>query len=334
MSTMAWSAAAAGAQLEQLPIKLPELGACEVRLRVSHCGICHSDLHLLDGDWGSSQFPLVPGHEVIGEVVATGNAVRQLQVGQVVGVGWQADSCSVCEWCESGEENLCRAHQPTCVGRIGGFAEEIQVNERFAFPLPDSMDAARAAPLFCGGITVFAPLERYMRQGARRVAIAGIGGLGHQALQFARALGAEVTAISHSASKHDEAVALGANNFVVVDDAAGWRQQKREYDLILSTATVSMPWPEMLGALRPNGSLCIVGDPGETLEIPAMRLINGQKQLAGSQIGGRAAMQRMLELAASENIGAKVELMNFDDVNAAFERLRAGKPRYRVVLQR
>ena len=171
-----------------------ELGPNDVEIRVSHCGICHSDVHLVDGDWGASSYPMVPGHEIVGTVAAAGPAVRQLAVGQRVGVGWQCGACLECEWCVSGQENLCAQEEATCVERPGGFAERIRVDGRFAFPIPDALRSEHAAPLLCGGVTVYAPLARFARP-SLRVGVIGIGGLGHLALQFARAMGCEVTAL-------------------------------------------------------------------------------------------------------------------------------------------
>lgn len=206
-----FAAHAAGAQLLPFRYSPGELGPYDVEVRVQHCGVCHSDVHLIDNDWGISRYPLVPGHEIIGTVSAVGSNVHGPVVGQRVGIGWQADSCGICEWCRSGEEHLCPKAQPTCVGRHGGFASSVRVNSRFAIPVPDALDSISAAPLLCGGVTVYTPLRNHGARPASRIGVIGIGGLGHLALQFLNKWGCDVTAFTSSDSKRDEAMKLGAH---------------------------------------------------------------------------------------------------------------------------
>ena len=191
-----------------------KLGPQEVEIAITHCGICHSDLHLISNDWGISQYPFIPGHEIVGTVAAVGAEVRSLEVGQRVGLGWQSNSCGECEWCSRGMENLCPAAEGTCVHRHGGYADRVRANARFVIPIPEALDSEHAAPLLCGGITVYNPLRTHGVNPSSRVGIVGIGGLGHLAIQFARVFGAEVTAFSTSAAKEEEARALGAHHFV------------------------------------------------------------------------------------------------------------------------
>ena len=228
-----------------------ELGSNDVEIRISHCGICHSDVHLVDGDWGASGYPMVPGHEIVGTVASAGPAVRHLAVGQRVGVGWQCGACLECEWCVSGQENLCAQEEATCVERPGGFAERIRVDGRFAFPIPDALRSEHAAPLLCGGVTVYAPLARFARP-SLRVGVVGIGGLGHLALQFARAMGCEVTALSTNPAKRAEALAFGAHRFVAAGDSKALRAAAQSLDFVLSTAFLAQDWKGLLRMLRPE----------------------------------------------------------------------------------
>ncbi len=227
------AAHAAGAEL--LPFKYDpgELGPQEVEIAISHCGVCHSDLHLIANDWGISQYPFIPGHEVVGKVTAVGSEVRSLEVGQRVGLGWQSNSCGICEWCTRGMENLCPAAEGTCVHRHGGYADRVRANARFVIPIPDALESEHTAPLLCGGITVYNPLRTHGVNPSSRVGIVGIGGLGHMAIQFARVFGAEVTAFSTSAAKEEEARALGAHNFVNSRESKAMKEAAGTQDLIL-----------------------------------------------------------------------------------------------------
>src|ERR1700757_3173904 len=209
---------AAGAELLLFRYDPGELGLQEVEIGISHCGICHSDIHLIANDWGNSKYPFIPGHEIIGTVRAVGSDVRSLKVGQRVGLGWQSNSCGQCEWCIKGLENLCASSEGTCLHRHGGYADRVRANARFVLPIPEALPSEEAAPLLCGGITVYNPLRSHGINPSSRVGVVGIGGLGHMAIQFARVFGAEVTAFSSSVAKEDEARELGAHNFVNARD--------------------------------------------------------------------------------------------------------------------
>lgn len=327
-----FAAHAAGAQLLPFRHSPGELGPYEVEVRVQHCGVCHSDVHLIDNDWGISRYPLIPGHEIIGTVTAVGPNVHGPTVGQRVGIGWQADSCGICEWCRSGEEHLCLKAQPTCVGRHGGFASSVRVNSRFAIPVPDALDPATAAPLLCAGVTVYAPLRNHGARPASRIGIIGIGGLGHLAIQFARAFGSEVTAFSSSVDKQAEALSLGAHAFVNTRETAGIKKLARSLDLILSTVSGDQELHNFIEALRPKGTLVILGAGPSPLQIPAASLISGELCVAGSSIGSPRDLREMLEVAARHNIKAITERFAMKDANTAITRVKKNQVRYRAVL--
>jgi len=333
MSTIhGFAAHAAGAEL--LPYKYDpgELKPNEVEITISHCGVCHSDLHLIDNDWGISQYPFIPGHEVVGTVKAIGANVRDRKVGQRVGVGWQADSCGICEWCLQGEEHLCAQAQPTCVGRNGGYAGAIRVNSRFAIPVPDALDSVGTGPLLCGGITVYSPLRNLNVRPASKVAVIGIGGLGHMALQFARAFGAEVTAISSTKEKEEEALTLGASHFVHTHDASAIKNLAGSFDVILNTANADQDWQSYVNALRPKGTLCFLGVPPKPITLQAFPLISGQRAVTGSPTGSPRDLHEMLQVAARHNVKAMTELFAMNKANEAIALVKKNKVRYRAVL--
>ncbi len=331
MSFHAYAAHAKGGPLVPFVYDPPPLGPHDVEIRVTHCGICHSDVHLVDGDWGAGTYPMVPGHEIVGTVAAVGPDVRHLQVGQRVGVGWQRASCLSCELCNAGHENLCAQSEDTCVDHYGGFADRVRVDGRFAFPLPDALASENAAPLLCGGVTVYAPLRRWVRP-PMRVGVVGIGGLGHLALQFARAMGCEVTAISSTPDKEPEARSFGAHRFLAARERSALRSAESTLDFVLSTVFVPQDWGGLLRALRPNGVLCFVGAPAEPLKLQVGALLGGQKTLTTSAIGGRPAIREMLDFAARHEVAAKTHVRPLAKADAAFDEVRKGRARYRIVL--
>jgi uncharacterized zinc-type alcohol dehydrogenase-like protein len=324
---------AAGAEL--LPYKYDpgELDPSHVEIRISHCGICRSDLHLIDNDWGISQYPFIPGHEIVGTVVKVGGDVVGLASGDRVGVGWQADSCGHCEWCRKGVENLCEQSVGTCVRRNGGYADAVRINARFVVPIPASLESETAAPLLCAGITVYNPLRNFGVNPGSRVGVIGIGGLGHLALQFARAFGADVTAFSASANKQQEALGLGAHHFVNTRDSKGVKSLAGHFDFIVSTINADQDWSAYVNALRPTGTLVFVGVPPKPLAIPGAALLSG-KSIAGSSIGSPWQLREMLDVAARHGVKAQTERFAFDKVNQAVARLRKNQVRYRAVLAR
>ncbi len=328
-----WAARHPGALLEPYEFTPEPLGPHDVEVEITHCGICHSDLHLVDGDWEVDSWPLVPGHEVVGHVAARGAGVTELEPGDRVGIGWQCGACLACEWCLAGDEPFCPDHRATCVGRPGGFADRIRVDARFAFPLPDALPAETAGPLLCGGATVWTPLREHGIGATHRVAVVGVGGLGHLAIRFAAALGARVTAVSHTPAKEEAARELGAGEFLLLDGDA-LRDAKGAFDLVLVTVPVALDWPALARTVRPRGRMVFVGVvPGE-VAVPVDALILGNRSVSGSQIAGRARMREMLSFAARRGIAATVETFPMEEVNSALDRLRRNEVRFRAVLTR
>jgi uncharacterized zinc-type alcohol dehydrogenase-like protein len=307
------------------------LGPHDVEIRISHCGICHSDVHLVDGDWGMGSYPMVPGHEIVGTVTTLGTEVRHLEAGARVGVGWQRGACLACGFCIAGEENLCAQNVATCVGNYGGFADRVRLDGRFAFPIPEALASENAAPLLCGGATVYSPLRRWVKP-SMRVGVVGIGGLGHLGLQFAAAMGCEVTAISSTPDKEAEARGFGAHHFLATREPKALRSAASSLDFILSTVFATPDWDALLGALRPNGVLCLVGATSEPLSVQAFTLLGGQKTVTGSAIGGRPAIREMLAFAARHDVAAKTQVRPLAEADAALGDVREGRARYRVVL--
>lgn len=320
--------------LKPLSYEPGPLGPYDVEVRIEVCGICHSDIHLIDNDWAMSRYPFIPGHEIVGTVSALGDQVAHLHKGQRVGIGWQAGSCLQCEWCQRGSENLCPHSSATCVGRHGGYADAVRADSRFAFAIPDGLDSAAAAPLLCGGVTVYSPLRHFGARPWSRVGVVGIGGLGHMAIKFANAFGCEVTALSSSPAKEEESRSLGARHFLLTSDPARMADAAGSLDFILTTPPADLDWTGLVNVLRPQGTLCVVGAPGmAVLNVPPILLLLGEKKICGSNTGGRATIEEMLGFAARHRIGATVEVMPMAQVNAALDKVRAGKARYRMVLK-
>jgi alcohol/geraniol dehydrogenase (NADP+) len=334
MSTIfhAYAATQPHATLEPFEYNPGDLGPEEVEIQVTHCGICHSDISMLDNEWGMSKFPFVPGDEAVGTVVALGEEAKGLKIGQRVGVGWSAYSCLACPECLSGHHNLCAQNIGTIVGRHGGFADRLRVQWTWARPLPDALDLAKAGPLMCGGITVFAPFLQHNLPSTARVGVIGIGGLGHLALQFANKWGCEVHAFTTSDSKEQEARQLGAHHVHNTKREGELQKIAGSLDLIISTINVPIDVPGLLGALRPRGVLHVVGAILEPMPVPAFGLIMGTKSISGSPTGSPTAIDRMLEFSARHSVAPITEAFPMSKVNDALEHLRAGKARYRIVL--
>ena len=328
----AWSVPAAGQPAAPVTYDAGPLGADEVEVRVAHSGLCHSDLSLFDNEWGLSQYPIIGGHEVVGTVVALGSNAKGLELGQSVGIGWMAGSCMTCRSCLGGEPQLCRAGQPTIVGHNGGFAERVRAHWLWTCPIPEGLDASKAGPLLCGGITVFSPFLNFDIKPTHRVGVVGIGGLGHLALKFARAWGCEVTAFTSSDSKRDEALALGAHQVVSSVDPKSMKQIAGRLDMVLVTSNVMLNWRALMGTLAPNGRLHLVGILPKPMEVEAFPLISGQRSVSGSPTGSRQDIDTMLEFAARHGIAPQTEHFPMSRINEALDHLRAGKARYRVVL--
>jgi len=326
------AAHAAGAELLPFRYDPGELGIDEVEIGITHCGICHSDLHLISNDWGMSTYPFIPGHEIIGSVTAVGAQVRSLKTGQRVGLGWQSNSCGVCEWCTRGLENLCASSEGTCVHRHGGYASRVRANARFVVPIPDALPSEHAAPLLCGGITVYNPMRDNSINPTSRVGFVGIGGLGHLAIQFARVFGADVTAFSTSAAKEEEARALGAHHFVNTRESKAMKEVAGTHDFILTTANADQDWGVYIQSLRPTGTLCFVGVPPSPVSVQAFPLIAGIRSITGSPIGSPHRIREMLDVAARHNVKATTESFPMAKANEAIEKVKKNKVRYRAVL--
>jgi uncharacterized zinc-type alcohol dehydrogenase-like protein len=312
-------------------VDLGPLGAEEVEVAVEHCGLCHSDLSILNNEWGISQYPAVLGHEVTGHVTAVGPGAKGVTVGQRVGVGWFAGSCMHCRQCMSGSQHLCPQGQATIVGHRGGFASHVRAHWAWAVPLPDKLHPAEAGPLLCGGITVFSPLAMHARP-TDRVGVVGIGGLGHMAVKFAAAYGCDVTAFTSSESKFDEARGFGASHVVSSRDSAAIQKLAGTFDLLISTVSVPLDWGALIGTLAPGGRLHVVGAVLEPIPVPAFSLIVGQRSVSGSPTGSPVAIETMLEFAARHDVAPQTEHFPMSRINEAFARLESGKARYRIVL--
>lgn len=319
--------------LKPFSYKEPKIGPYDVEIQITHCGLCHSDVHLVDNDWGNAKYPLIPGHEIVGHIVKKGSAVKDLKLKERVGVSWQCGSCLNCDFCLRGDENLCSKKVRTCVDRYGGFADKIVVDSRFAYSIPKKLDSAVAAPLLCAGATVYSPLRMNGIQAHMSVAVIGIGGLGHLALQFAHAFGCEVTAISSTKKKQAEAKKFGANHFLSLQNRKLLEKAAGSFDFILSTVHANLDWNLILSLLRPKGRLCIAGVPSEALKILPRHLISSERSICGTTVGPRALVREMLTFAARHHIAPKIEVLPMSKVNEAIKKLKANKVRYRMVLK-
>jgi uncharacterized zinc-type alcohol dehydrogenase-like protein len=329
----AYAATSARGLLEPYEFDPGDLKPEDVEIKVSHCGICHSDLSMLDNDWGMTAYPFVGGHEVTGTVAALGSEAKGLKIGQKVGLGWSAFSCLSCPQCLAGDHNLCATVQGTIMGRHGGFADRVRAQWPWVRPLPEGLDLAKAGPLLCGGITVFSPLLIHQISPTARVGVIGIGGLGHLALQFAAKWGCEVHAFTSSDSKEPEARQLGAHFVHNTRKDGVLKSLAGRLDLIISTINVPQDIPGLLNTLAPKGRLHVVGAVLEPLSVPALSLIFGQKAVAGSPTGSPSAIDAMLGFSARHGLAPITEHFPMSRINDAFERLRAGKARYRIVLE-
>ncbi len=334
MSNSIHALAALGAKqpLQSFEYDAGPLGSEHVAIAVESCGICHSDLSMLDNDWGMTAYPLVPGHEVVGTVMAVGDHAKRVKVGDRVGLGWYSNSCGACAQCLSGNQNLCATAEGTIVGRHGGFATQVRAHWTWVSPLPNTLDASKAGPLFCGGITVFNPIVQCGVQPTDRVGVIGIGGLGHMALKFLRAWGCEVVAFTSTDSKREEALQLGAHRTLNSRNADEIGQAAGSFDFILNTTNVSLDWDSYITALKPKGRLHTVGAVLEPMAVSAFPMIVGQKSLSGSPLGSPATVDTMLEFSARHGIAPTTEVFPMSQANDALEHLRSGKARYRVVL--
>ncbi|QQX77090.1 MULTISPECIES: NAD(P)-dependent alcohol dehydrogenase [Aequorivita] len=321
------------AELTPYSYELGPIGSEQVDIKVSYCGICHSDLSMINNDWGMTQYPLVPGHEIIGEVIATGNAVKNVKVGDKVGLGWQSGSCMSCDQCMEGHHHLCAQGEATIVGRNGGFADYVRGHWSWSIPLPDAIDMSKAGPLFCGGITVFNPILLAGVKPTDKVGVIGIGGLGHMAIKFLKHWGCEVIAFSSNPNKKEEILKMGASRVINSKAPEEIESITGKLNFILNTTNVTLDWNSYLTALAPKGKFHTVGAVLEPMEIPAFSLVMGEKTVGGSPIGSPALTKTMLDFCVRHKIYPDVEEFPMARVNDAIEHLEKGKARFRIVLK-
>ena len=341
MSTVnAFAAPSATEPLSKITIERREVGPTDVLIDIEYCGICHSDIHTVRGEWGDIPYPLAPGHEIVGTVAAVGSEVTKHQVGDRVGVGCMVNSCGTCENCKAGQEQHCLQGNVGTYASIdrdgtvtqGGYSTQVVVVEDFVLKIPESIDPAAAAPLLCAGITTYSPLRHWGAGPGKKVAVIGLGGLGHMAVKLAAAMGAEVTVLSQSLKKQEDGLRLGAKDYYATSDPDTFQTLKGNFDLIINTVSAPLDIDAFLGLLRLNGALVIVGAPPQALPVHAFALMNSRASFAGSSIGGIAETQEMLDFCAEHGLAADIETIGIDQVNEAYERVLASDVRYRFVI--
>ncbi|AZH77454.1 MULTISPECIES: NAD(P)-dependent alcohol dehydrogenase [Microbacterium] len=341
MSTVtAYAAPAEAAPLEKTVIERRELGPHDVLIDIAFAGICHSDIHTVRGDWGPQQYPLAPGHEITGTVAAVGAEVTKHAVGDRVGVGCLVNSCGECRYCLRGDEQFCTQGAVGTYGAVdrdgtitqGGYSEQVVVTEGFVLRIPDALPLDAAAPLLCAGITTYSPLRHWKVGPGTRVAVVGLGGLGHMGVQIAHALGAEVTVLSQTLAKQDDGLRLGADRYFATSDRETFRKLRGSFDVILNTVSAVIDLRSYLGLLDVDGTIVCVGAPAEALALNAGSLIAGRRSIAGSNIGGIRETQEMLDFCAEHGITAQIEVIPASAINEAYERVLASDVRYRFVI--
>ena len=339
-STPALSAPSAGADFERTTIERRALREDDVEIEIRYCGICHSDVHQARDEWAGSIFPMVPGHEIAGVVTAIGSAVARFAVGDRVGVGCMVDSCGECEYCNAGEEQFClKGNVQTYNGReydgtptYGGYSRQIVVKDRFVVHIPEGMELQDAAPLLCAGITTYVPLKHWHVVPGMKVAVIGMGGLGHVGVQIAAAMGAEVTVLSQTLSKKDDGLRFGAREYYATSDPETLKKLRSRFDLILNTVSANLDLDAYLRLLRVDGTVVTVGAPPTPDKVHAFSLIGGRRSLAGSAIGGLRDTQEMLDFCARHGIRPAIELISADAVDGAYDRVVSSDVRYRFVI--
>lgn len=322
-----------GKPLQPLQYELASVGSWDVEVEILFCGLCHTDLSLINNERGDSIYPLVPGHEIVGRVRDKGNKVEQFQLGDLVGIGYQSGSCQKCAWCRKGMPTFCEKPEFTCIGRPGGFSEAIVVDSRFAFHIPKELSPEIAAPLLCGGATVFTPLIDNHANPTKHVGIIGIGGLGHLAIQFAHAMGCKVSAFSTSQEKEREAKALGADQFIVTSNRNALEKARGTIDLLLNTSSSKTDVESFFEILRPDAVICNLGGVENRINIPLRPLVSKKYKITGSHIGDPELINDMLNFAARAKIAPRIELFDLSDINRATRKLAANDIRYRAVIK-
>ncbi len=340
MQVNAYAAPAAGEPLVPTTVERREVGANDVLIDIEYAGICHSDIHTVNGDWGPQAFPLVPGHEIVGIVREVGSDVSTHAVGDRVGVGCMVNSCGRCENCTNGDEQYCVEGNVATYGATdrdgtitqGGYSTHVVVDADFVLRVPEGLDPAAATPLLCAGITTYAPLRKWGVGPGSNVAVVGLGGLGHMAVKIAHALGAHVTVLSQSLKKQEDGLRLGADEYYATSDETTFEDLAGRFDLIINTVSAKIAIDSYLGLLAVDGTMVNVGAPPEPLEVNVFSLIGGRRSFAGSMIGGIALTQEMLDFCAEHNIGSEIEVIEAAKVNEAYERVLASDVRYRFVI--
>ena len=342
LNTPAYAALDSGSPLAPFTIERRAPRAGEVLIDIRYCGVCHSDVHQARGEWGGNGlFPMVPGHEIVGHVAAVGDGVERFKIGDAVGVGCFVDSCRSCPQCLAGEEQYCdqgmtgtynARERDTGVPTQGGYSTRITVNQDYVLRIPDALPLDRAAPLLCAGITTWSPLRDYGVKAGDRVAVVGLGGLGHMAVKLAAAMGAEVTVLSTSESKREAALALGANEFAATRDPATFKQLANRFDLVIDTVSGQHDYNAYLSLLKFDGTMVLLGIPVDAVPVAAGALIMRRRKLAGSLIGGIRETQAMLDFCAEHGVASDIELIDIADINEAYERMIRGDVRYRFVI--
>ncbi len=336
----AYAAPAANAPLERTTVPRRPVGEHDVLIDIKFSGICHSDIHQARDGWGEGIFPMVPGHEIAGIVAEVGPGVTKFQVGDRVGVGCFVDSCRTCEYCLQGLEQYCTGGMTGTYNALdkngeptyGGYARHIVVDENYTLRIPEGIALDEAAPLLCAGITLYSPLAHWQAGPGKKVAIVGLGGLGHMGVKIAHALGAEVTVLSQSLKKQEDGLKLGADHFYATSDPATFTELAGTFDLVISTVSAPLDFGAYLSLVKTDGALVNVGAPEEPVALNLFSLIGGRKTLAGSMIGGIAETQEMLDFCAAHGLGAEIEVIDADRINEAYERVLASDVRYRFVI--
>jgi uncharacterized zinc-type alcohol dehydrogenase-like protein len=312
----------------------------DVTIDIQFCGVCHSDIHQVRDEWGGAIFPMVPGHEIAGIVSAVGSKATRYKLGDKVGVGCFVDSCRHCEQCKNGLEQYCAeelivtygARQKDGTITMGGYSDRIVVDENYVLRMPDNLPLAECAPLLCAGITLYSPLRHWKAGPGKKVAIVGLGGLGHMGVKIAHAMGAEVTVLSHSLSKQEDGKRLGADHFYATSNPATFEKLQRSFDLIINTVSAGIDWNQYLNLLKQDGSFVVVGIPEEPVPVAAFALLLGRRSVAGSIIGGIQETQEMLDFCAQHNIASDIEVIPIQKINEAYERVLKSDVRYRFVI--
>ena len=336
----AYASPSATEDLVATTIERREVGAHDVMIEIKFAGICHSDIHTVRGDWGPQQYPLVPGHEIAGIVTEVGSAVTKHSVGDRVGVGCMVNSCKECVNCQKGEEQYCLKGNVGTYGAVdrdgtitqGGYSTHVVVTEDFVVAIPEGIELDVAAPLLCAGITTYSPLRHWGAGPGKKVAVVGLGGLGHMAVKLAHAMGADVTVLSQSLKKQEDGLRLGADSYYATSDPSTFEQLAGSFDLIINTVSASIDISSYLGLLKLDGALVNVGAPAEPLPVNAFALIGGRRSFAGSMIGGIRETQEMLNFCAEHHLGAEIEVIPAEKINDAYERVLASDVRYRFVI--